>query len=76
MKKQTLLDHNQLIFSLVERLRDDVQDYATALAKSREEKTWDYMSYIKDGDKSKSKTAIKRKIIDLKQELEKLSKEL
>lgn len=51
-------------------------DYSTALTKSREEKTWDYMSYIKDGDKSKSKTAIKRKIIDLKQELEKLSKEL
>lgn len=76
MKKQTLLEHNQLIFSLAERLRDDVWDYANALAKCKEENTWegDYMRYL--DDKSKSKAAIKRKIVDLRQELEKLSKRL
>ena len=76
MKKQTILDHNQLIFSLAERLRDDVWDYGTAIAKCKSEGVWegDYMRYL--DDKSKSKTAIKRKIVDLKQELEKLSKRL
>ena len=75
-KKQTLLEHNQLIFSLAERLRDDVWDYDTAIARCKMEGVWDgdYMRYL--DDKSKSKTAIKRKIVDLKQELEKLSKRL